>query len=128
MAIGFDEYKEIVKDLKTSRKTCYENRAYLESEKFIAYILSEKDKDNRELLRLRVKTSDRYFLNDEMINVLSLAIDYIKQEKDADQIFDNYITEYGNLVKTYKEISEDSDFKYLTNVYLNNLDKNTNTL
>ena len=120
MAIELEEYKDMLADLKENKSVCNKNTETLEYEMVFVSTLVERDLNNRELLRLQVKVNDRYFVNQEMINVLNLTIKYLKVEKEFDGVFNEYMDRYDDLAKRFIAISKDSDFIELANKYMPN--------
>lgn len=120
MAIELKEYKDMLADLKENKSVCTKNTETLEYEMVFVSTLVERDLNNRELLRLQVKVNDRYFVNQEMINVLNLTIRYLKAEKEFDGVFNEYMDRYDDLAKRFIAISKDSDFIELANKYMPN--------
>ena len=82
MGIELDEYKDMLEDLKENKSICAANAEALEYEMLFVSALVKNDINNRELLRFQVKVNDRYFINQEMINILNLTIAYLQKEKD----------------------------------------------
>ena len=80
--------------------------------------LVEENKDNQELLRLKTKVNDRYFLNDEIISFLTFAIDHIQKTKEIDEVYTSYMDKINGLTRHIVAISLDKDFVELRNKYL----------
>ena len=128
MAIELEEYNEMLADLKENKSVCTKNAETLEYEMVFVSALVEENKNDRALLRLKVKVNDRYFVNQEMINVLNLTIKYLKAEKEFDGVFNQYMDRYDDLAKRFISISKDADFIELANKYMPNTAEKGNNL
>ena len=71
--------KSEIEILKENKRVCVENDKVLECQMMIVSALVKENNRNDKLLRLQTKVNDRYFTNQEMINVLNLAINYLKE-------------------------------------------------
>ena len=118
--ITLNEYKSELDVLTENKNVCVENDKVLELQMLIVSSLVKDDNKNDNLLRLQTKVNDRYFVNQEMINVLDFAIKYLKTEKDIDAVYNNYLDRYHVLAKRFISISKDKDFKELSIKYLLN--------
>ena len=112
------DYISEIEVLNENKKVCVENDTVLELQMMIVSSLVKDDNKNKNLLRLQTKVNDRYFVNQEMINVLNLAIKHLKEEKEVDAVYCNYLDRYHILAKRIIEISKDKDFKELSAIYL----------
>ena len=117
------DYKSEIEILNENKKVCVENDTILELQMMIVSALVKDDNKNENLLRLQNKVNDRYFVNQEMINVLNLAIKHLKEEKEVDAVYCNYLDRYHVLAKRIIAISKDKDFKELSARYLLNKDE-----
>ena len=63
--------------------------------------------------RLRVYINDTYFLNDEMIAILTYAKNYITSTEKIDVIYQNYMSSYSRLYDQYQTKINDPDYQKL---------------
>jgi len=117
------DYISEIEVLNENKKVCVENDTVLELQMMIVSAMLKDDNKNENLLRLQTKVNDRYFVNQEMINVLNLAINHLKSEKEVDAVYCNYLDRYHVLAKRIIAISKDKDFKELHARYLLHQDK-----
>lgn len=122
--MNINEYEEDIENLQACKDVCSKYNWQVESEMMLVSSLVKKDKENQELLRLQIKVNDRYFVNQEMLRLLNVAMKYLKDEKKEDEIYRNYIDKYEVLVKRFLKISKDSDFIDLSNKYFSKMDEN----
>ena len=71
------DYKSELEILNENKKVCDENDKVLELQMMIVSALVKDDNTNDNLLRLQTKVNDRYFINQEMINVLNYDMDKV---------------------------------------------------
>jgi len=116
--MNINEYQEDLEILQGCKDTCSKYTEQLEFEMMLVSSLVKENNENQELLRLQVKVNDRYFINQEMLRLLDVVMNYLKTEKNEDETYHNYIDKYEVLVERFLKISKDSDFKDLANKYM----------
>ena len=116
-----EEYKEEVAILKENLNACVSNQPILEQEVKIVDLQLKSKPNNSELLRLKVKVSDRLNINDVMIDSLKLALRVLKHDQETNNVYTTYLNMYENSAKRFIEISESEEFKVLANKYLDNI-------
>lgn len=120
MAISFKEYNEELKILNENKKACLFNQGVLlEDINFLSTFSYEGDY-NKELLRLKTLTNDRYYLNENMISYLNNAIKHLKRVKDLDSVYNHFIDDYRATAETFIELSTGAEFKNLADKYMPN--------
>lgn len=112
------DYVSEIEVLNENKKVCVDNDTILELQMMIVSALLKDDNKNENLLRLQTKVNDRYFINQEMINVLNRAIKHLKEEKQVDAVYCNYLDKYHVLAKRIIAISKDEEFRNLAELYL----------
>ena len=117
------DYKSELEILNENKKVCDENDKVLELQMMIVSALVKDDNTNDNLLRLQTKVNDRYFINQEMINVLNYAIKHLKQKREVDSVYCAYLDRYHVLAKRIIAISKDKDFIELSARYILNQDE-----
>ena len=120
------EYKNELDILKQNKKICVQNDTVLEVQMMIVSSLVKDNNRNDKLLRLQTFVNDRYFLNQEMIQILDFAMDYLKQTREADSVYSCYLDKYTQLAKRIIKISKDAEFKDLLNQFVPRMDKDVN--
>ena len=118
MEITLKEYEKELKNLKEHKRVCFENSEILEFEMMFVDSLVKENQGKDELLRLKTKVNDRYFLNDEIISFLTFAIDHIQKTKEIDEVYTSYMDKINGLTRHIVAISLDKDFVDLRNKYL----------
>ena len=118
MEITLKEYEKELKNLKENKRVCFENSEILEFEMMFVDSLVKENQGKDELLRLKTKVNDRYFLNDEIISFLTFAIDHIQKTKEIDEVYTSYMDKINGLTRHIVAISLDKDFVDLRNKYL----------
>ena len=124
--ITSEELKNELDILKQNKRVCVQNDKILEVQMIMVSSLVKEDNRNDRLLRLQTYVNDRYFLNQEMIQVLDFAMDYLKQTREVDSVYSCYLDKYTQLGKRIIKISKDGDFKDLFNQYIPSIDKGVN--
>lgn len=118
MAMKLENYKNELESLEENKKVCVENSETLGFQKMFVSSLVKENNKNEELLRLQNYVNDRFFVNDEMVIVLNLAIKHLKTEKEMNCAYSEYMDRYNYLTKRIIKISKEPDFKDLANKYL----------
>ena len=124
MAIDFNEYNDEIEILTLNKNICINNIERLEFEMLFTSVLVEEQGSKDEILQFKVKVNDRYFINEEMIKVLNMAINHLKTEKTIDTIYNGYLDRYEVLARRFIKISENADFVNLSNKYFPKIEEN----
>lgn len=83
----------------------------------IAEELLKHEKSNTNLLRLKAMLVSRSNFNNEIIEQLTYALNYLKTEKTMDEMYNNYLLTYRNKLKSFKELTESEEFISLASKY-----------
>ena len=92
-----EKLKKIIKEHKGIRKEFKIKMVQLGK-------MRKKDVNNAELGRFKVKVNDIYFRNEQALENLNFAFEYLKREKNDDAIYHNIMLNYRNDFKTMKAV------------------------
>jgi len=99
-----EKLKKIIKEHKGIKKEFKIKMSQLSK-------MRKKDVNNAELGRFKVMVNDIYFRNEQALENLTFAFEYLKREKNDDAIYKNIMLNYRNDLKTMKAVWNDEEYK-----------------
>lgn len=111
------EYNNEVQWLKNELKKHKDAIRSFKIDTKIVEELLKHEKSNTKLLRLKTMLVSRNNFNNEIIEQLTFALNYLKTEKTMDDMYNNYLLTYRNKLKSFKELTESEEFISLASEY-----------
>lgn len=106
-----EQYKEELEKLKKIIKEHKGIRKEFKSKMIQLGKMRKKEVNNAELGRFKVKVNDIYSRNEQALENLNFAFEYLKREKNDDAIYHNIMLNYRNDLKTMKAVWDDEEYK-----------------